>query len=119
MGRLREIAAASGDRLIEAARKVGPEDSIESSGEDGRFKLHLSVVIIQALHHGNDHRTHVCTILGAHDIGYGEMDVWAYGDVSGLIVPMPGRDRLRGVLTAVILVKASREGLGFLGPKVG
>jgi uncharacterized damage-inducible protein DinB len=88
--RLREIAAAAGDRLIEAARKVGPEDSIESGGEDGRYKLHLSVVIIQALHHGNDHRTHVCTILGAHDIAYGEMDVWAYGDATGLIVPIPG-----------------------------
>ena len=52
-----------------------------------RAKLHLGVVIIQALHHGNDHRTHVCTILGHHDITYGEMDVWAYGDTTGLIVP--------------------------------
>lgn len=90
VSKLREIAASAGDRLIEAARKVTPADSTESSSDDGRFKLHLSVVIIQALHHGNDHRTHVCTILGAHDITYGDMDVWAYGEAAGLIVPLQG-----------------------------
>jgi hypothetical protein len=50
--------------------------------------LPLGIVIIQALHHGNDHRTHICTILGHHGIEYGEMDVWAYGDATGLIVPV-------------------------------
>ena len=89
VARLREIAAVAGDRLIEAARKVGPEDTAETDFDEGKVKLHLSVVMIQALHHGNDHRTHVCTILGAHDITYGDMDVWSYGDATGLIVPLP------------------------------
>jgi hypothetical protein len=52
------------------------------------MRLHLGVVIIQALHHGNDHRTHICTILGAGDITYGDMDVWAYGDATGAMVPI-------------------------------
>ena len=90
VARLRELAAGSGDRLVEAARKIKPDDVIETKDEEG-FKLHLSVVIIQALHHGNDHRTHVCTILGAHDIPYGEMDVWAYGEATGLIVPVEAK----------------------------
>ncbi|MDQ6720914.1 MAG: DinB family protein [Candidatus Dormibacteraeota bacterium] len=88
--RLRELASGGGDRLIEAASKVTPQDTVDTKFEDGfAAKLHLGVVVIQALHHGNDHRTHVCTILGHHGIPYGDMDVWAYGDASGAIVPIP------------------------------
>src|ERR1700674_1450060 len=76
---LKGHAARTGDRLIEAAIRIKPDDAIEAKFDDQNFKLHLGVVIIQALHHGNDHRTHICTILGHHDIGYGDMDVWAYG----------------------------------------
>jgi len=87
---LKGHAARSGDQLIEAARQVKPDDAIEAKFQDGTFRLHLGVVIIQALHHGNDHRTHVCTILGHHGIGYGDMDVWAYGEATGATVPIPG-----------------------------
>ena len=88
IARLTELAGASGDRLIEAAGKIKPDDAIEAQFEDGKVKLSLGVVISQALHHGNDHRTHVCTILGHHGISYGEMDVWAYGDATGAIIPI-------------------------------
>ena len=80
---LREHAARSGDQLIEAARRVTPEDTIDEERDGKLIRLRLGVVIIQALHHGNDHRTHVCTILGQHGIPYGEMDVWAYGETIG------------------------------------
>ena len=86
---LKDHAARTGDRLIEAAIRIKPDDAIEAKFEDQNFKLHLGVVIIQALHHGNDHRTHICTILGHHDIGYGDMDVWAYGEATGATVPIP------------------------------
>jgi uncharacterized damage-inducible protein DinB len=89
VARLKEIAAAAGDRLIKVAPNVGPEVTVEADSDEGRVTLHVGVVLIQALHHGNDHRTHLCTILGAHDITYGDMDVWAYGDATGLIVPVP------------------------------
>lgn len=88
IARLRELAAGGGDRLIVAASKVTPDDAVETKFGDERIKLHLGVVIIQALHHGNDHRTHVCTILGHHGISYGDMDVWAFGDATGAIVPI-------------------------------
>jgi uncharacterized damage-inducible protein DinB len=85
MAILREHAARSGDQLIEAAMRITPDDTIEEQRGGSLMKLHLGVVIIQALHHGNDHRTHVCTILGQHDIPYGDMDVWAYGTSIGAI----------------------------------
>ena len=86
---LRQHAVRGGDRLIEAASRITPEDTIDEE-RDGRFmRLHLGVVLVQAMHHGNDHRTHVCTILGSHDIPYGDMDVWSYGESIGGIVPIP------------------------------
>ena len=91
MAVLREHAARSGDQLIEAARRITPEDSIEEERGGRRTKLQLGVVIVQALHHGNDHRTHICTILGHHQIAYGDMDVWAYGEATGAIVPVEAK----------------------------
>ena len=86
---LKVQAARTGDQLIEAAKRTKPDDAIEARFQDGTFRLHLGVVIIQALHHGNDHRTHLCTILGHHGITYGDMDVWAYGEAIGALVPIP------------------------------
>jgi uncharacterized damage-inducible protein DinB len=91
VARLRDIAASGSDRLIRVAPKIGPELVVETSSDDGPVKMHVGVVLIQALHHGNDHRTHVCTILGAHNITYGNMDVWGYAEATGLIVPVPAK----------------------------
>ena len=85
---MRTIAERSGDLLIEAAGRVGGDDVIDTQYGDGRFRLNLGVVLLQAMHHGNDHRTHVCTILGTHGIEYGDMDVWAYGAASGAMVAL-------------------------------
>ena len=85
---LKEHAARTGDELIEAAAKIKPEDVIDTKYGDESIRMNLGVVIIQALHHGNDHRTHICTILGHHDMTYGDMDVWAYGDATGAMVPI-------------------------------
>jgi uncharacterized damage-inducible protein DinB len=85
---LREHAVRSGDGLIEAARRVRPDQTIDEVSDGQLVRLHLEVVLVQAMHHGNDHRTHICTILGAHDIPYGDMDVWAYGQAIGGIVPI-------------------------------
>lgn len=85
---LKEQAARTGDELIEAASRITPDDVIDSKYDNQPVRLHLGLVMIQALHHGNDHRTHICTILGHHQIPYGDMDVWAYGDTIGAIVPI-------------------------------
>ncbi|TMG70258.1 MAG: hypothetical protein E6H86_01460 [Chloroflexi bacterium] len=88
VGALRLIAERSGNQLIEAAGRISPDDVIDTQYGDRQFRLHLGVVLLQALHHGNDHRTHICTILGAHGLEYGDMDVWAYGEATGGMVPL-------------------------------
>ena len=75
---LTEHARRSGDDLIESAG-VDPNGSTE----DGQMRVKHWVVINQAIHHGNDHRTQICTILGQNGVSCGEMDVWAFGEVSG------------------------------------
>lgn len=85
---LRREAERSADELIDVVLRAGSEDELEAEFQDGRYRLKKRIILIQALHHGNDHRTHICTILGAHGLEYGEMDVWAYGDATGDIVPV-------------------------------
>ncbi len=85
---LRAIAEGSGDQLIEAAGRIAGDDVIDAEYGDEHFRLNLGVVLLQAMHHGNDHRTQICTILGANGVSYGDMDVWAYGAATGAMVPL-------------------------------
>lgn len=86
---LRKEAATSGDQLINVARRAKGDASVVSRWKEGARRVNVGVLLIQALHHGNDHRTQVCTILGHHGIPYGHMDVWAYGESIGADVLLP------------------------------
>jgi len=83
-----EVAQQNSDELIRLAGQTRPEDKLDTSYGDQRYRMDAGVVLLQAVHHGNDHRTHICTILGAHGIECGAMDVWAYGNASGAMVPV-------------------------------
>jgi uncharacterized damage-inducible protein DinB len=85
---LREHAARNGDQLIEVAGRLNPDEAIEEKRDSGTVRLQLGVVLLQAIHHGNDHRTHVCTILGSNGVEYGNMDLWAYGQATGALAPV-------------------------------
>ena len=79
IAKLKEHAARSGAELIDAVGRFDPDAT--SSGRD-EFAVRNWLVMTQAIHHGNDHRTHICTILGQNDISYGDLDVWAFGDTN-------------------------------------
>ena len=85
---LKKQAVVSGSGLIEMASGTKSPDILELRDRRGRFRVHKSVILVQALHHGNDHRTHVCTILGAHHIAYPDMDVWTFGEATGKLVEL-------------------------------
>ena len=42
-----------------------------------------AVIIAQAVHHADDHRTQVLSMLGARGIDVPELDLWAYGVSAG------------------------------------
>ena len=75
--RLKEHAQRSGDALVDAVARFDPNGT--SIARDGWAPRNW-LVMVQAIHHGNDHRTHICSILGQNGISYGDLDVWAYGD---------------------------------------
>jgi uncharacterized damage-inducible protein DinB len=43
------------------------------------------VVVLQAVHHANEHRTQACSILGAHGLSHPELDGWGYGTAEGAL----------------------------------
>jgi uncharacterized damage-inducible protein DinB len=45
------------------------------------------ILITQFSHHGSDHRSQVCTTLSVNRLDVPDLDVWAYGDAEGVIVP--------------------------------
>ena len=74
---LKEHARRSGDALVDALARFDPNGTSTARDE---WAPRNWLVMVQAIHHGNDHRTHICSILGQNGIAYGDLDVWAYGD---------------------------------------
>lgn len=53
-------------------------------GDDGViFEIQADVFFIQMIHHGNEHRAHICTILGAHGIEPPEVSAWSWSEAAG------------------------------------
>jgi len=78
--KLKEHARLSGEKLIDSVGQFDPAGT-SAGGANNAVKNWL--VMTQAMHHGNDHRTHICTILGQNGISYGDLDVWAFGQENG------------------------------------
>jgi len=62
--------------------EVDPEDGFE---RDAPFGIRLA----QALHHGTDHRSQICTALTTLGIDPPDIDVWDFGVASGRSVDRP------------------------------
>ena len=77
---LRATMAACGeawDRLV--ARELDGTAQVTRHRDDGSMSTApLSIRIVQAIHHGTDHRSQVCTALTSLGIEPPEIDVWAY-----------------------------------------
>ena len=88
---LRGVMEAHGpawQRLISGA--LDPDtDVIEY--EDSGYETHapLGIRLAQALHHGTDHRSQVCTALTALGIEPPAIDLWDYGSLDGRVVTKP------------------------------
>ena len=77
-----EVLATTWEQFL--AGDVDTERLGEARGDEGEvFDVRAGVFITQALHHANEHRAHVCTILGA--LGHEPPDVsgWEYAFTSG------------------------------------
>jgi uncharacterized damage-inducible protein DinB len=82
------------DELAERIRRLGPRwevlaqdtdiPSREVTHEDG-FRMPAAVPMAQTIHHADDHRSHVLSILGARGLEVPELDVWGYAESAGQV----------------------------------
>ena len=54
------------------------DPTLPAESDHGRVPHVRNLLLTQAIHHGNDHRTHICTILGATGQPVPDMDEWSY-----------------------------------------
>ena len=49
------------------------------------WRMPAAVPMAQAIHHADDHRTHILSILGAHGLETPDLQVWGYAEATGLM----------------------------------
>ncbi|MEO8632413.1 MAG: DinB family protein [Chloroflexota bacterium] len=82
---LASIAARLGTRALAIAASDDPDRAIPVDDEvDRKTRSTVGAVLAQLVHHGNEHRTHATTILGANGIEPPEISGWAYGRAVGI-----------------------------------
>jgi uncharacterized damage-inducible protein DinB len=65
------------------ATNPDPDTDIARSGEGWAFHAPWGIRLAQAVHHGTDHRSQVCTALTILGVSPPEIDVWDYGRAVG------------------------------------
>jgi uncharacterized damage-inducible protein DinB len=59
--------------------RIGDLDvTIPARGERPEMPHAANLMVVQALHHGNDHRTQICTVLSVNGYASPDLDVWSY-----------------------------------------
>lgn len=81
------VLAATLERFL--AGEWDDERLGEARGDDEVFAVRAGIFLAQAIHHANEHRAHVCTILGA--LGHEPPDVsaWGYALATGRMTSKP------------------------------
>lgn len=72
------------------ARDLDPDAVVIRHRDDGsESHAPLGIRLAQALHHGTDHRSQVCTALTIIGVEPPEIDVWDFADQDGRLVEVP------------------------------
>ena len=80
---LAAIASAIGARELVVAASDDPDRQIVMDEGQGP-RTTVGVILAQLVHHGNEHRTQVTTILGSNGIEPPPVSAWGYGRAMGL-----------------------------------
>jgi uncharacterized damage-inducible protein DinB len=78
---LRESAELSGSALVEIAENLQEDHILRTMSDEGEtVELPLMTLVVQALNHSTEHRTHIASLMGAQGIEPPDSDGWTYGD---------------------------------------
>jgi len=59
--------------------RIGETDvPVPARGDRAEIPHATNLLVAQALHHGNDHRTQICTVLSSNGYPSPDIDVWSY-----------------------------------------
>ncbi len=74
------------------AGDLDPESVVVRHRDDGsQSYAPLGIRLAQAVHHGTDHRSQICTALTTLGVEPPEIDVWDFGEGDGRIGELPAR----------------------------
>ncbi len=83
-----EANAQAWSRLL--AHELDPEAVVVRHRDDGtESHAPLGIRLAQALHHGTDHRSQICTALTTLGVPPPEIDVWNFGVQDGRVTEIP------------------------------
>ena len=83
LDQLRAANTSNGEAWVELlAEDLDPERDIVEHGDGWEFHSPLAFRLAQAVHHGTDHRSQICTGLTSLGVEPPEIDLWAYGDAT-------------------------------------
>jgi uncharacterized damage-inducible protein DinB len=72
------------------ARDLDPEAMLVRRRHDGSDTgAPVGIRLAQALHHGTDHRSQICTVLTTLGMEPPDIDVWAFAEQDGRLIEVP------------------------------
>ena len=72
------------------AERTDPDEVVVRILDDGStYGTPVSVRLAQAIHHGTDHRSQVCTAVSELGVTPPEIDLWAWGEETGRVIETP------------------------------
>jgi len=72
------------------AQDPDPDAAIVTRRDDGsEIRTTMGIRLAQALHHGTDHRSQICTVLTTLGVEPPSIDVWDFGALDGRVVEGP------------------------------
>ncbi|MFN2484164.1 MAG: DinB family protein [Candidatus Limnocylindria bacterium] len=73
------------------AEGLDPDAVVREVDEDDGYQRDapIGIRLAQALHHGSDHRSQICTALTALGVEPPDIDVWDFGVANGRVIEVP------------------------------
>jgi uncharacterized damage-inducible protein DinB len=75
---LKQRAQANGEDLLALAATTTANDTLPVDYGGQQYEIPISIFFAQAINHGTEHRSHVCTILTQQGVQPPNLDVWEY-----------------------------------------
>ncbi|HEX8231135.1 MAG TPA: DinB family protein [Chloroflexia bacterium] len=75
---LTEALRFTGEGLIQAAPGVRESDTLQVEWQGEKVEFPTGIILLQAINHATEHRSHIATILTQQGITPPDMDGWSY-----------------------------------------